>query len=265
MMRVQLAITLTLVAIAGCSHSPAVTSRLTPTSSPPSPVSQPSPALSPNPQDLGTIATVISTGDGDTLRVRDDGKAVTIRLACVDAPESDQPGGQAAAGRLKALLPVGQPVQVRKVDTDRYGRTVAELYLADQSVNLTLVREGLVVVYRQYLDGCANTREQFLQAEASAQAAQQNFWGQSNAVMPWDWRKGKRQNQQPSIEVSPAAIPDSSPIPPVSEPLPACTNSDCDCRDFATQSDAQRVFDAVPGDPYRLDGDKDGRVCERLP
>ena len=40
-------------------------------------------------------ATVLSIGDGDTIRVRQAGKALTVRLACIDAPESAQtPYGQ---------------------------------------------------------------------------------------------------------------------------------------------------------------------------
>ncbi|HEY0401647.1 MAG TPA: excalibur calcium-binding domain-containing protein [Blastococcus sp.] len=37
---------------------------------------------------------------------------------------------------------------------------------------------------------------------------------------------------------------------------------DRDCADFASQPDAQAAFDAVPGDPERLDGDNDGQACE---
>ena len=33
-------------------------------------------------------ATVLSIGDGDTIRVRQAGKALTVRLACIDAPEN---------------------------------------------------------------------------------------------------------------------------------------------------------------------------------
>ena len=35
-------------------------------------------------------ATVVSIGDGDTMRVRDGGRLLTIRMACIDAPEIAQ-------------------------------------------------------------------------------------------------------------------------------------------------------------------------------
>ena len=38
--------------------------------------------------------------------------------------------------------------------------------------------------------------------------------------------------------------------------------TDRDCPDFASQADAQAAFNAVPGDPERLDGDNDGQACE---
>jgi hypothetical protein len=71
---------------------------------------------------------------------------------------------------------------------------------------------------------------------------------------------------QPSPKPSPVPrvvqpSPSSSPTQAVN--LPACVNSDCDCKDFATQEEAQRVLDAYPDDPYRLDRDKDGIACER--
>ncbi len=47
--------------------------------------------------------------------------------------------------------------------------------------------------------------------------------------------------------------------------LPNCINSDCNCSDFATQEEAQRVLDAFPDDRYKLDGDGNGLACERLP
>ncbi len=77
-----------------------------------------------------TSASVVSVGDGDTLRIRQSGQVTTIRLSCVDAPERAQsPWGQQSTSRLKQLLPPGTAVQIRTITRDRYGRTVAELYV----------------------------------------------------------------------------------------------------------------------------------------
>ncbi|RUR72041.1 hypothetical protein DSM107007_58600 [Nostoc sp. PCC 7120 = FACHB-418] len=122
--------------------------------------------------------TVVSVGDGDTLRVRNQqGQPVTIRLACVDAPKLKQnPWGQQSRTRLGQLLPVGQSVQVRSIESDKYKRLVAEVFVNNRSVNLTMVQEGQAVVYRQYLKGYTNTKEQFLQAEANAKQQKLGFW-----------------------------------------------------------------------------------------
>jgi len=201
-------------------------------------------------------AMVISTGDGDTLRLRLNGAATTTRIACVDAPESNQAFGPEAGARLAQLLPTNATVTVREVDVDRYGRTVAEVYKNGQSIGLQLVAEGYAVVYDRYLDGCADTRGDYLQAEANAEAAQLNFWSQANPVMPWDFRQGDR-----PIETQ---VP-SSPSASTTTDLPACFTTDCDCGDFSTQADAQAVLDAEPGHRHRLDGDDDGVACESLP
>lgn len=103
--------------------------------------------------------TVISTGDGDTLRVQVNGKPITVRMACTDAPESTQAGGKESATRLSQFLPKNQSVQLRVVEQDRYGRTVAEVFKNGQSVNLQMVQEGRAVVYRQYLSACAANKD----------------------------------------------------------------------------------------------------------
>jgi Excalibur calcium-binding domain len=45
----------------------------------------------------------------------------------------------------------------------------------------------------------------------------------------------------------------------------AAAQQDFDCGDFATQEEAQAVYDQDPSDPYDLDGDGDGIACESLP
>lgn len=215
----------------------------------------PKQATQPSPVTTTSSATVISTGDGDTLRINQQGQAVTVRLACVDSAESDQPSGKAAADRLRQLLPAGQVVEIRPVDTDRYGRTVAEVYVAGQSINLQLVQEGMAVVYTEYLDGCPDSREQLLSAEQAARSARLGFWAQENPVMPWDWRHGGSSSTAPSSNASPAPQPSTR----------SSTGGDLDCSDFRTQAEAQQVLSADRSDPHRLDGDGNGIACERLP
>ncbi|MFP5371363.1 MAG: excalibur calcium-binding domain-containing protein, partial [Actinomycetes bacterium] len=40
---------------------------------------------------------------------------------------------------------------------------------------------------------------------------------------------------------------------------------DLNCEDFASQAEAQAVYDANPSDPNDLDADDDGQACEEYP
>ena len=246
-------------------------------SQPQTPVSEnPSPAVSPATEAsapatvevaLHELPQVVSVGDGDTARVRRANEMITVRFACVDAPETAQtPWGQQSANRLKQLLPPGQAVQVREVDVDQYGRTVGELFLGNQSVNLTMVKEGQAVVYRDYLSGCADTQDQYLAAEAQAKAQRLGFWNQDNPVMPWDYRRGKRSPNQPSSSATPPQPTASSPTPTASTSCDAAYPDVCippappdlDCKDIT-----YRNFRVLSPDPHRFDGGtKNGIGCE---
>jgi endonuclease YncB( thermonuclease family) len=139
---------------------------------------------------------VLSVGDGDTLRVTqaNNPQPITIRLACVDAPEMSQGiYGPQASQRLKQLLPIGQVVSLKIGDTDRYGRKVAEVTRNGLNVNLQMVTEGQAVVYRQYLNACSQpVQQQLLQAESAAQQRRLGFWQQTNPVLPAIYRHNTR-------------------------------------------------------------------------
>jgi endonuclease YncB( thermonuclease family) len=94
-------------------------------------------------------ATVVSVGDGDTIRVRQGNELVTVRLACIDAPETaQQPHGQQSRAYLQQRLPVGREVTLEVKTSDRYGRTVAEV-ISGTNINLLLVEAGQAFAYRQ--------------------------------------------------------------------------------------------------------------------
>jgi micrococcal nuclease len=202
------------------------------------------------------FAKVVSIGDGDTLTVQQSNRKVTIRLACVDAPERAQtPWGAEATAKLKGLLPIGQQVRIREVEKDKYGRTVGEVFVGNRSINLTLAQAGAAVVYRQYLKGCAGNEKQYLTAEQQARSQRIGFWNQPNPVMPWAFRRGSGARKPPASTSKPK---------PVGQQFPACVNSDCNCSDFESRAQVDAVFRAYPGDPFRLDGDSDGVPCESI-
>src|SRR4028119_2380856 len=71
-----------------------------------------------------------SVHDGDTLRVRSPkGEILKVRFACVDAPELKQPLGEESRNHLRAIIKKGNnKVKLQPITTDRYGRTVAQLW-----------------------------------------------------------------------------------------------------------------------------------------
>jgi micrococcal nuclease len=75
---------------------------------------------------------------------------VTIRLQGINAPETGQDFGSRAK-QAASELAFGKEVTIRPVDTDRYGRTVAEVILpGGKSLNRERVEQGMAWWYRQY-------------------------------------------------------------------------------------------------------------------
>ena len=135
-------------------------------------------------------AQVVSIGDGDTFRVRQDGRKITVRLACIDAPEMAQmPHGQRAREVLRKRVPIGSQVRLDVKTTDRYGRTVAEV-INGTNINLALVEDGQAFAYRRYLDQC-DTRE-YLEAEERASRRRVGVWQVPGGITrPWDFRRSR--------------------------------------------------------------------------
>ena len=184
-------------------------------------------------------ATVVSVGDGDTIRVSEGIRRITVRLACIDAPESSQrPWGARSTALLKRLTPIGSEVTLRVQTTDRYGRTVAELLNHRGNVNQLMVRDGQAFAYRRYLRQC--DAQKYLQLEEEAKRQGLGIWSldPSGIKRPWDYRQGRRNSA--SSSGSPRKYR---------------------CKDIGSWSRAQQLLEQ--GHRY-LDRDGDGEACESL-
>ena len=78
--------------------------------------------------------------DGDTCTTSTGEK---IRLACIDTPEmrgkrAQPERARAARDHLQAMV-VGKPVSLRRITSDRYGRTVGELFVGGMNVQQAMV------------------------------------------------------------------------------------------------------------------------------
>tara|TARA_B100000674_G_scaffold279626_1_gene231118 strand:- start:125 stop:556 length:432 start_codon:yes stop_codon:yes gene_type:complete len=136
--------------------------------------------------------TLVSVGDGDTVRViTREGEKVTIRLACIDAPETSQgASGKWATQILKSLIQA-RSISLKSQDKDFYGRTVAEIYVGKKNINLQMVQVGAAYAYRQYLKQC--DRDAYLRAEAAANKQGLGVWGPYKSdQVPWEYRRTRR-------------------------------------------------------------------------
>jgi micrococcal nuclease len=97
------------------------------------------------------IARVV---DGDTIKVRDGDALVVIRLVGIGDPEVShsksalgQPFSDQATKRLASPV-LNRSVEIKAYVQDRYGRTLAEVFVEGRNVNLEMVKAGLAEVYR---------------------------------------------------------------------------------------------------------------------
>ena len=93
--------------------------------------------------------------DGDTCTTESGEK---IRLACIDAPEirgknADPLKAKASKEFINNLLS-NKKVKIKRIDTDRYGRTVAEIFVEGTNIQKLMVQNGFAKIYRKYSFQC---------------------------------------------------------------------------------------------------------------
>jgi endonuclease YncB( thermonuclease family) len=133
---------------------------------------------------------LVSVTDGDTLKVKVQGVVMDFRLAEVDAPEKDQPHGAQSRDELTRLLRASPQIVLEPKDTDRYGRTVAQVWVGSTNINRAMVERGAVWFYAEYAKD-----DTFYQLEQDARRAKRGLWALPLAqrMEPWVWRKQKRE------------------------------------------------------------------------
>ena len=121
--------------------------------------------------------------DGDTATIVDQsGHVEKIRLANIDAPEYQQPYGQAARQALAQKLSK-TPFHMTPNGRDQYDRLLATLWVDDRNINRELVAEGLAWVFDRY-----SPPADLVAAEKGAKKARIGLWEAADPVRPATWR-----------------------------------------------------------------------------
>lgn len=132
---------------------------------------------------------VVGVSDGDTITVLRDKHPEKIRLFGIDCPEKRQPFGNKAK-QFTSDMVFGKTVEVNRIDTDRYGRTVAFVVVGNRLLNEELVMAGLAWVYDRYCyESICDSWKNF---QLRAKLDKQGLWGESDEVPPWEYRRQKK-------------------------------------------------------------------------
>lgn len=192
---------------------------------------------------------VVSVHDGDTVTLLLANKSqVKIRLAQIDAPESDQAYGQKSKQTLASMV-FNKNVKVEKETVDKYGRTVGRLFVDSLDVNREQIRQGMAWAYRQYLHD-----QSLIDDEEKAIQSKVGLWSDPNSIPPWEYRHSKKGQKQ------------NSPMRNISTAIEMPSNNQCGakryCKEMNSCEEAKLYLNQCG--LSRLDGDGDGIPCEKL-
>jgi endonuclease YncB( thermonuclease family) len=146
---------------------------------------------------LSSVVTADISGpalivDGDTITI----SGMKVRLSGIDTPERKQTCRKAGViwkcgyEATETLREWTHTKEVRCIgdEKDRYGRLIADCFVDGYNVNARLVYEGMALAYRKY-------SKRYVPEENKAKAAKRGLWA-GEFVAPWDWRKGRRLDQE---------------------------------------------------------------------
>lgn len=118
---------------------------------------------------------VLRVTDGDTLRVRCDGRGERVRLLQIDTPERGEPL-YAEAGRVLAELIDDAPVTLERwhEERDEHGRLLAYVFVGERNLNAAMIEAGMTPYFDRY--GAGRYPGEFRAAERAARAAGRGIW-----------------------------------------------------------------------------------------
>ena len=194
---------------------------------------------------------LVKTIDGDTIKIKYEGKEQNVRYLLIDTPETNhprlgkQPFGEKAKERNRELMNSGKLEIEFDIGgkTDKYDRLLAYIYIDGVSVQETLLEEGLARVAYVYPP---NTRhlDAYKKAEEKAKKAGIGIWTLE------DYSTDRGFDSETYVEKK----PETQPVSGAKEAFKNCTE--------LRQKYPNGVKKGHPAYLEKMDGNKDGFACE---
>jgi endonuclease YncB( thermonuclease family) len=126
--------------------------------------------------------SVVKVVDGDTVHIERDGELLKIRMIGIDAPEVRERECFANESTNKLKEMIGENNVYIELDEtqgefDRYNRTLAYIFLSDQTnLNLEMIRQGYAHEYTY--NKPYKYQSEFKQAQREARENERGLWGE---------------------------------------------------------------------------------------
>lgn len=198
---------------------------------------------------------LVRTIDGDTIKIRYQGKEQNVRYLLIDTPETNhprlgkQPFGDQAKERNRELLANGEVAIEFDIGqrTDKYGRLLAYVYVSGENVQEKLLEEGLARVGYVYPPSTRHL-ERFEQAEKRAKDKGIGIWSIEDYATDRGFDSEKAEQAGEGRKTHHHEIPEHAGA-------------------FANCTELRAVYPkgvkrGHPAYSERLDGDRDGTACE---
>ncbi|MDR4947239.1 thermonuclease family protein [Neobacillus cucumis] len=211
---------------------------------------------------------LISVTDGDTIKVNQNGKIVTVRYLLFDSSEEHKPNtcvelfSREAAQRNEALLRSGMITLEfeEKNKVDKYGRELAYVFVNGQSVEGTLLKEGYgrvaYIYYPPY-----KYLSSFQADEAVAKSQKLRIWSVPGFVTSNGFNTRMCVNKSAS-STTPSTSKPATPPPPTTSTRSGATEYFANCTELRKKY-PNGVPKGHPAYQAKMDRDKDGYACEK--
>ena len=123
--------------------------------------------------------TLVRVVDGDTIKIVENGRNVSVRLWGIDAPELAQSFGKESRDFLHSRC-AGARVAIARKGKDKYRRILGIVFCNGENMNEALVRNGFAWAY---------LRRKYVPLMESARKERRGLWSERNPIAPHLWRQ----------------------------------------------------------------------------